>query len=102
MEGRFRFRTRQLRIAPRFFAAVLMLLIVLPFTAPFASCDFASLIGESAVQGGVFDAKTIKEETTAGFIESTSFDLTFDTIVCNVAIAFHTDIRPIPLSVLRV
>src|SRR5262245_61463095 len=102
MSNRFRLRSRHVRVAPRFFAAVLMLLIVLPFTAPFASCDFASLIGENAAQAGSTDVKTMKEETTPAFVATAVVDLVHGTTVCSVTIAAASDIRPLPLDVLRV
>ena len=102
MPGRFRFRMRNLRIAPRCFAIALILLIVLPFTAPFASCDFSSLIGESAAQGSSLDVKTMKEETTTPFVASTVIDLALGTIVRGAALTSYADVRSLPLAVLRV
>lgn len=102
MQSAVPLRMGRFRIAPRFFAILLLLLIVSPFTAPFASIDFASLMGENAAPSGVFDAKTMKEESTAGFMASTAIDLTFLALVCTETIAFFADIRPLPLSVLRV
>src|SRR5262245_23584088 len=102
MDSRSRFRTCQLRVAPRFFAAVLMLLIVLPFTSPFASCDVASLTGESAAPAGTFDAKPLKEEATAGIVAAAPDDLAIGRPVCTVPLARDADLRPVPLTVLRV
>ena len=102
MSRRFRFRMRDVRIAPRFFAAALILLIVLPFTAPFASCDFSILTGETAAQGSSFDVKTVKEDTTTPFVASIVIDFALGTIVRGAALASCADVRSLPLTVLRV
>jgi len=46
-------------------AACLMVLIVLPFTAPFASIDLADLLGGRAIGEGTCSASEMKDVTDA-------------------------------------
>jgi hypothetical protein len=86
----------------KFLAAAIVVLALVPFTAPFSTFDAVEIVAEQVVHMNAPQAKAVQGLTDALFLPTTACALTLDGTVQAVGLAVSTDVRPFPVLVLRI
>src|SRR5262245_61226780 len=91
-------RTRTAKI----FAAAIIVLTILPFTAPFSTFAVAEIASERILHSGAGQLKLLEDTTTVTFISMSALDLTLEASVDSVLPAALIDGQRIRALVLRI
>jgi hypothetical protein len=86
----------------KFLAAAIVVLALVPFTAPFSTFDSVEIVAEQAVHLNAPQTKTVQDLTDVLCIPTTACALTLDDTVQAVGLAHSTDGRPFRVLVLRI
>jgi len=98
MSSRTVLRTRIAKI----FAASIIVLTILPFTAPFSTFAVAEIVSERILHLGAAQLKLAEDTTTVTFISVNALDLTLDASIDSVLPAALIDGQHTHALVLRI
>jgi hypothetical protein len=86
----------------KFLAAAIVVLALVPFTAPFSTFDAVEIVAEQVVHVNAPQTKAVQDLTDALCLPTTACALTLDDTVQAVGLADSTDVRPFRVLVLRI
>ena len=86
----------------KFLAAAIVVLAVVPFTAPFSTFDAVEIAVEQVVHVNAPQAKAVQDLTDVLCLPATACALMLDDTVQAVGFAHSTDVRPFRVLVLRI
>lgn len=86
----------------KFLAAAIVVLALVPFTAPFSTFDAVEIVGEQVVHVNAPPIKAIQDLSDVLCVPTTACGLTLNGTVASVALADATDVRPFRVLVLRI
>jgi hypothetical protein len=89
------------RIA-KIFAAAIIVLAILPFTAPFSTFAVAEIASERILHSGAAQLKLVEDTTTVAFISMNALDVTLGASVDSVLPAALIDGQRVRALVLRI
>jgi hypothetical protein len=83
-------------------AATIVVLALVPFTAPFSTFDAVEIVAEQVVHVNAPQTKVVQDLTDVLCLPATACALTLDDTVQAVGLADSTDVRPFRVLVLRI
>jgi hypothetical protein len=83
-------------------AATIVVLALVPFTAPFSTFDAVEIVAEQVVHVNAPQTKVVQDLTDVRCLPATACALTLDDTVQAVGLADSTDVRPFRVLVLRI
>jgi hypothetical protein len=86
----------------KFFAAAIIVLALLPFTAPFSTFAVAEIASERNLHSGAAQLKLVEDTTPVSFVSMNAFDVTLGASVDSVLPAALIDGQRIRALVLRI
>src|SRR5262245_38210141 len=86
----------------KFCAALIVVLVALPFTAPFSTVALADLTGETAGhEGALSTSKSSDKTTTVGIVAADLVTFSSEVVLQSIEFTHRTDLRQPRITVLR-
>ena len=86
----------------KFLAAAIVVLALVPFTAPFSTFDAVEIASEQVLHSNAVQTKAVQGMTDVLSLPTTACTLMFSTAVHSAAPADSTDVLPFRVLVLRI
>ena len=102
MSPHLRVRTVLVTRLARFAAAVIIVLGISPFTAPFSTFDPAEILSEQVLHAGASQVKAVQDISECLLVSAGTSPLMLDVIVDGLRVADLLSIRPVRVVVLRI
>ena len=88
--------------AAKFLAALIVVLTLTPFTAPFSTFDAVEIASEQVLHNNASPAKTAPDMTDVLSVPTAACALMLSSAVQSIALADGTDVPPFRVLVLRI
>ena len=85
----------------KFLAAAIVVLAVMPFTAPFSTFDAVEIVSEHALHANAVQTKAVQDMTDVVHAPTAACALRFDHTILSVGLADSIDVPPFRVLVLR-
>ena len=102
MAGDLSVRTVLGTYVAKLLAAMIVVLALMPFTAPFSTFDAVEIVAEQVLHVNVPQTKAVQDLTDVLCLPATAYALTPHDTVLSVGLADSTDVRPFRVLVLRI
>ena len=86
----------------KFMAAAIVVLAILPFTAPFSSFAAVEIVSEQILHAGASQLKTVQDTTDLAFLTTSALLLMFFFAMDRASMSDRPDVRRIRILVLRI
>ena len=86
----------------KFLAAAIVVLALVPFTAPFSTFDALEIVSEQVLHSNAVQTKAVQDMTDVLSLPTAACTLILSTAIHSAALADSTDVLPFRVLVLRI